>query len=507
MSDDTPQPGLDRPLTRRERRELESREAAARAAAAQRAAEASADDAATRRIPVRIPAQPATAVAAPAAIAPSAAVEAMPATRAMPVQALAAADHEASSAAGFDPHDPNPGTHPTARADRHVLAFFDDHLHGHREHGGAAAREQTTGTAARSAATATGARRPGRRTIITALIAVGAILLAGLVGYGLLGDRIDRFLGRDDYSGEGNGTAVPFAVVEGDTGEEIASRLVDAGVVKTGSAFLRAAYGRAEEPVFIPGTFELQQEMSAQSALETLLDPANLLVGTVTIPEGNTAEDVYTSLSDSFDIPIEEFHALDADPASFGLPAEATGLEGFLFPATYDFAPGTDARTMLETMVSRTTAALDAAGVPEDQRWDVIRLASLIQKEAGLATDYPKVSRVFLNRVAEGMNLQSDATVAYGTGNTHRVTTTDSERQDASNPFNTYVHSGMVAGPISNPGDIAIDAAMHPADGTWLFFVTVDLDSGETVFSTTYDEHLQAVAKWQAWMDEHPEYQ
>ena len=96
--------------------------------------------------------------------------------------------------------------------------------------------------------------------------------------------------------------------------------------------------------------------------------------------------------------------------------------------------------------------------------------------------------------------------MAYGTGNTHLVTTTDEERGDAGNAYNTYVHEGLPVGPISNPGDLALDAAVNPADGAWLFFVTVDLDSGETTFSDTFAQHQEAVAQWQAWMREHPEY-
>jgi UPF0755 protein len=158
---------------------------------------------------------------------------------------------------------------------------------------------------------------------------------------------------------------------------------------------------------------------------------------------------------------------------------------------------------MVDTMKQR----LAAAGVQPADQQRIVVFASLIQREAGLAADYPKVARVFQNRLDQGMLLQSDATVAYGTGNTHRVTTTDAERGDAGNPYNTYQHEGLPVGPISNPGDLAIDAAVAPADGTWLYFVTTNLDTGETAFSTTYAEHEEAVAVWQAWMRQHPEYQ
>jgi UPF0755 protein len=150
--------------------------------------------------------------------------------------------------------------------------------------------------------------------------------------------------------------------------------------------------------------------------------------------------------------------------------------------------------------------ALDEAGVAPENRWNTVVLASIVQREAGLKDDYPKVARVFLNRLAQGWDLQSDATVAYGTGHTDRVETTDAEREDASNPYNTYVHPGLPVGPISNPGDLAINAVQHPADGTWMYFVTWNLETGETIFSTTQAEHDAAVEKWQQWMKDHPGY-
>ena len=124
-------------------------------------------------------------------------------------------------------------------------------------------------------------------------------------------------------------------------------------------------------------------------------------------------------------------------------------------------------------------------------------MASIVQKEGGSTDDFYKVSRVFANRIADGMPLQSDATVAYGTGS-KEVDTTDAQRNDESNKYNTYVIQGLPVGPISNPGDDAIKAALNPADGTWLYFVTVNLDTGLTCFSDTIDQHDAAVLLYQA---------
>ncbi|SDS65802.1 endolytic transglycosylase MltG [Microterricola viridarii] len=355
--------------------------------------------------------------------------------------------------------------------------------------------------------------RRGRRGLGCLVVLV---VLAGIVtaGFFLLQGPIQQIIaaasGPEDYQGSGTGEVVVM-IHEGDIGSDIATTLHDEGVTKSFDAFYQLLLKQASTHVFQPGAYKLATGMSAQAALDALIDPANKLEQTVVIPEGTVAADVYQLIAEGTSIPLEEVQAAAADVVSFGLPAEATTLEGFLFPATYTFTPGIGAHDALATMVNRQFQALDSAGVAPEDRWKTIVLASLIQKEAGLRDDYYKVSRVFLNRLDpnlwESGLMQSDATVAYGTGNTHRVSTTDAERADAANPYNTYVHPGLPVGPISNPGDLAIDAALHPADGPWLFFVTWNLDTGETIFSSTVDEHDAAVAKWLDWMDEHPEYQ
>jgi len=251
---------------------------------------------------------------------------------------------------------------------------------------------------------------------------------------------------------------------------------------------------------FQPGNFRLQQEMSAASAIAALQDPANKILNSVTIPEGTAAVDVYALLAAALELPVEDFTAAAEDFTAYGVPAEAHSIEGFLFPATYDFDPGTTAPAAIQRLVSEAIDRLDAAGVAPEDRVKTVILASIIQREAGQnVADMAKIGRVFLNRLDKGMHLESDATVAYGTGNTHTVWTTDAERADASNKWNTYANAGLPYGPIGNPGDAAIDGAVNPADGDWLFFVPINLKTGETVFSATADEHYAAVEQLRAW--------
>jgi UPF0755 protein len=297
-----------------------------------------------------------------------------------------------------------------------------------------------------------------------------------------------------------------FTIKSGDDGSSISTNLAKAGVVKTYDAFYSLLLRQKPQVEFQPGVFKLAKHMSAAAALAALQDPASRVQNTAVIPEGTVEKDILQTVSDATKIPLPELQSAAANPAAYGLPPQAKTLEGFLFPATYTFAPGTTAQQAIKTMVDRMFQALDEAGVAPENRWNTVVLASIVQREAGLKDDYPKVARVFLNRLAQGWDLQSDATVAYGTGHTDRVETTDAEREDASNPYNTYVHPGLPVGPISNPGDLAINAVQHPADGTWMYFVTWNLETGETIFSTTQAEHDAAVEKWQQWMKDHPGY-
>jgi UPF0755 protein len=306
-----------------------------------------------------------------------------------------------------------------------------------------------------------------------------------------------------DYEGTGNGEEVVVVINDGDIGEDIATTLHEQGVTMTFDAFYDVLL--AEEPTFMPGTYRLQKEMSAESALAALQDPANRVVAGALIIEGTTLPTALENLSEGTGIPLADFEAASKDLASFGLPPEAPSLEGYLFPATYEFEPGQTAQQILQRLVSETFSRLDAAGVPATDRHRVLTLAGLVQKEGGPEVDFPKVARVFQNRIDQGMRLQSDATVSYGTGN-KSIFTEDEERADASNPYNTYANDGLPIGPISAPGQAAIDAVLNPVPGPWLYFVLINGETGETAFSVTADEHEAAVEVWQQWLRDNPDW-
>ncbi len=342
-----------------------------------------------------------------------------------------------------------------------------------------------------------------RRGIIAGVVVASLVVLGGgvFVAWNAFEPSIRRLLDMPppDFVGEGSEPTVLISIGDGDYGDAIAQKLVDAGVTQSFEAVYDALLADSSI-VFYPGTFEMKTGMSAAAALKYLTNPDNRKVWKVTIPEGLILEDVLNTLATETGIPLAEFEAVAADTAQFRLPEQAPSLEGYLFPATYDFEYGTTAHAIITAMVKEMNTRLTDLGVPQEDRYAVVTLASVIQREAGSnPDDFAKVGRVFTNRLENGWKLQSDATVAYGTGNLDTVWTTDAERADATNLYNTYVHDGLPVGPIGAPGDVALKAALNPTPGPWYFFVPVNLKTGETVFSVTAAEHGRAVSKLQAW--------
>ena len=242
--------------------------------------------------------------------------------------------------------------------------------------------------------------------------------------------------------------------------------------------------------------------MRAAYAVAILVNSDNRITEEVVITEGLWAKEIYAKLSKQTGVPVADYVAAAKDPAALGLPPSAKGnVEGYLFPASYTFDPKTSAAAQLKQMVANSVSRLEKLGVAPENMEHVVIVASLVEAEARLEADRPKVARVVENRLARKMPLQLDSTVNYAIGK-HGITTTDRDRQ-LNSPYNTYKVVGLPAGPVGNPGESAIKAAAAPAAGSWLYFVTVNPTTGETKFATTYAEHQANVKLFQQWCNEH----
>ena len=342
-------------------------------------------------------------------------------------------------------------------------------------------------------------RRPRStpRARILAVLVLLAVVLALVAGAVYAGSRVlDRFSGStaQDYEGEGTGEVV-VQVNPGDTAGDVADTLVAEDVVASRAAFFEVAAADPRSTGLQPGFYRLREQMSSVAALELLLDPSARVVGRVTVPEGRTVAQTLQLLSEGTDIPLPEYEAAAADPASLGLPEYAQGtLEGFLFPATYEVEPGTTAPQVLTMMVDRFEQAADTVGLVEGAErlgltpYEVVIVASLIEREVKFDDEYGQVSRVVYNRLEQGIPLGIDAAVAFGVGKVAGEELTASDlAQDT--PYENRRKTGLPPTPIASPGEATLQGALTPVDGDILYYVLATAE-GRSFFTNDYQAFL-----------------
>ncbi|MGB3953725.1 MAG: endolytic transglycosylase MltG [Brooklawnia sp.] len=356
-------------------------------------------------------------------------------------------------------------------------------------------------------------KRPG--SWLKNVLAVG-ISLAVLIGGGYfvvsrLTDGYLNFATVQDYPGPGE-EEVLVEIPTGATLTDIAELLVEYDVVKSSRAFINAAQDTPNSASIQPGTYRMMTQMRAADAVNTLLNLENLVRDQVTIPEGWRNSEVVQRLAEATGIPVADFEAELADPVNLTLPGWAEGrTEGFLYPETYTFGAEPTAAEILTLMTSQfntVTEALDFVTRAEElgmSPFDAVTIASIIERETRDPAYGPDVAQVIYNRLRADMELQMDSTVHYANDTSGQVTTTDEER-GINSPYNTYRYKGLPPGAISNPGEWALSSAVNPSSGDYLYFVTVDVTTGETRFAETFEEHEENVALFQQSCRDNPDH-
>lgn len=342
--------------------------------------------------------------------------------------------------------------------------------------------------------------RPRRRrwARVLALLLFLLVLVALVVGAVVVGSTLLDRRKTPDYSGEGTGQVL-VQVKNGQTASDIALTLRSDGVVKSEKAFRAAANADTRSRSVQPGFYRLRSHMSGAAAVALLLDPASRARTRVTLAEGLTLAAALQKIADSTEVPLADLQKAVADPAALGLPAYAGGqVEGVLYPATYDVAPGTSGVDTLRLMTARFAQEAADLGLEKGAAalgktpYDVLITASLIEKETAFAADRAKVARVVDNRLAAGMPLQFDSTVNYLREEKKARLSLDDLKQESA--YNTYEVQGLPPTPIDSPGQASIEAALNPAPGDWIYFVTVSKD-GSALFTSDYEAFLAAKAQ------------
>ena len=338
-------------------------------------------------------------------------------------------------------------------------------------------------------------QRKRRRHWLTSLVIVITLAAVGVLGYkaiGIMRDASAQATHAEDYKGNGEGE-VTVTIPEGASGLDIGDLLQEKGVVASGKAFTNAVKNNPKGNTIQPGTYKLKKKMSANAALQALLDPETKGDHTLTVSAGHTKQIVKDRLKQVGNFTDEQIEAAFADTAGIGLPAEAGGnVEGWLAPGTYDVTEKATPKDLVKQMVSRTVTQLKDLKVPKEDYHAVLTKASIIEREVNDSRYYGQVARVIDNRLAQTNGethglLQMDSTVQYGLGRFGGIPNS-TELADSNNAYNTYVHQGLPPGPIGSPSEEAIKAVLNPPAGSWLYFVTVNLETGETLFSSTSEE-------------------
>ena len=337
-----------------------------------------------------------------------------------------------------------------------------------------------------------------KRGRLAAAIGILVVLLLVTAGAGAV---YLRSIGVGGTSEEG--ALVDVAIPVGATAESIGEILQKADVIESALAFRIAAFlGEGEEEIQA-GRYELPQGLTATDALELLVDasPIENFVN-VTFPEGSWLTDFARTLEDKTHIDGDAFLKLVSTGKidSEYRPDKVETLEGLLFPSTYQVIEKDSARSVAERLAAEFEEQLGELDLSETEAmgispYEAIIVASMIEAEAGVPEDRDKIAAVVYNRLEQGIKLGIDATVSYALGE-HKEELTVSDLE-VDSPYNTRKYPGLPPTPIGAPGKASLEAALDPADGSWLYYVVSDCE-GHHAFSTSYDEFLDNKAAYQA---------
>lgn len=327
-------------------------------------------------------------------------------------------------------------------------------------------------------------------------IAAGAVALVGLAVAWFL---ISLF---QPFHGEG-GERVNLQVPEGASVGEIASLLEERGVIADSRLFQLRVTLAGKRSEMYPGSYTLQKDMSYSQAIEALSTMPVERTLTITIPEGFSRRQIAGIVSEA-GLPGDYMKATvrskQLNPAKYG-GRKAKNLEGFLFPATYELPADSDVQALVRDQLKAFKERLAGISMKKARSknltvFDVLIIASMIEREVSVPEERPLVASVIYNRLKQGIPLGIDATTRFAVNNyTEPLTKSQLESQS---PYNTRVHAGLPPGPIGNPGEDAIRAAANPANTDYLYYVVKPGTCGEHAFSSDYAQFERDVAAYNA---------
>lgn len=345
-----------------------------------------------------------------------------------------------------------------------------------------------------------GARHSGR-SWLAVVVSLAVFFSVGGAAYWVLSQT--HLIGSSgaDFVGEGKGK-VTITVKKGQTVAEIGQTLKAAGVVASVDAWLAAAQQEPQVSSIGPGQYVMLKEMSAEAAVARMINPGSRLIDKLLLREGLRIWESLKKIHTVTGIPTKDLEKAAKQGNKIGLPSYAKNFaEGFVFPATYELEKSASAKEVLSQTLTQYNDTADSINLAAGAKkmgvstYEALIIASLIQAE-GHPDDFAKISRVIYNRLdpkkwggTYGL-LQMDATVNYALRSSE-INLTEYQLRNTKSKYNTYIHPGLPPTPINSPGEAAMKAAIHPAKGNWLYYVTVDTKTGKTKFTRSYEKFLQ----------------
>ena len=325
------------------------------------------------------------------------------------------------------------------------------------------------------------AKRRRRRPLVATLS--GLLSFIGIAAVALV---IVWALGLQRLTAPGPLATEKVVVIQPGNDLSVVDQLAEAGVIEDRALMTAAFWLEGNRGSAKAGEYLFKPNASLRDVMDLILSGKQVLHA-VTMPEGLTSEQVLERL--------RENDVLIGDVGN-------TPAEGTLMPDTFKFARGTTRDQVVRSMQAEQRRVLAdvwakrSPDIPVRSPFELVTLASIVEKETGRADEWPHVASVFINRLQRGMPLQSDPTVIYGVfgGKGAQGRGPSRSELDAANPYNTYVIRGLPPGPIANPGKAALEAVANPARTRDLYFVADG--TGGHVFADTYDAHRQNVARW-----------
>ncbi len=326
------------------------------------------------------------------------------------------------------------------------------------------------------------------------LVVLALVLVAALIWF-----LIELF---QPFHGSGHGS-VTVRIPPHSSSSQVGDLLERDGVVSSSVFFDLRATLAGDRGKLLAGTYHMRFDMSYGDALKLLTTaPKAAPVRGVTIVPGRTRAEINARLRQEGvkgSYLADTRHSPQLDPTRYGAPKKTPSLEGFLFPDTYQLRvpvsiPALVTDQLKEFRKQFATVNLGYARSKQLTPYDVLIIASMVEAEAETAHDRPLIASVIYNRLHDNMPLQIDATTRYATGNyTKPLTQT---QLSSTSPYNTRIHKGLTPTPIDNPSLASIQAAAHPAQTNFLYFVVKPCGNGEHVFASNYNQFLGQVQRY-----------